>query len=153
MSYEKALGQVLRDIRLQTGLSLSDCSDALSVANLSQVENGLVAIRIDTLVRLCEVLGVSLADVVLVVEARQSGLRVEEQIAATSERIGALLEAGRLEPVTGKYVTLGVKGQRADSTRELVARFQREGLGKEEIARKLGVGRSTVYRYWCKGEE
>jgi len=152
MRQEKVLGRVLRDIRLQAGLSLSDCSDALSVANLSQVENGLVAIRIDTLVRLCEVLGVALADVVLVAEARLSGLDVDEQVAVTSERIGALLEAGRLDPVAEEDVSRGVKGHRADSTRESVVRLQREGLGKEEIARKLGVGRSTVYRYWSRDE-
>lgn len=152
MRHEKVLGRVLRDIRLQAGLSLSDCSDALSVANLSQVENGLVAIRIDTLVRLCEVLGVALGDVALVVEARLSGLDVDEQVAVTSERIGALLEAGRLDPVTDEDVSRGVNGQRADSTRESVVRLQREGLGKEEIARKLGIGRSTVYRYWSRDE-
>lgn len=151
MPYEKVLGRVLRDIRLQTGLSLSDCSDALSVANLSQVENGLVAIRIDTLVCLCEVLGVALADVFLVVEARLSGLRVEEQVAVANKRIGTLLEAGRIDPVTEEHVSRGVNGQRADTTRESVVRLQREGLSKEEIARKLGVGRSTVYRYWVKG--
>lgn len=148
MRYEKVLGWVLRDLRLQAGHSLSDCSDALTAAKLSEVENGLAAIRIDTLIGLCEVLGVALADVVLVVEARLSGRKVEEQLAVTSERIRALSEAGRLDPLTEEYVSRGVKGQRADRTRESIARLQREGLGKEEIARKLGVGRSTVYRYW-----
>ncbi|VXC54335.1 conserved hypothetical protein [Pseudomonas sp. 8BK] len=151
MPYEKVLGRVLRDIRLQAGITRSECVEVLTIANLSQVENGLAAIRVDTLVGLCEVLGVALADVVLVVEARLSGLRVEEQLAVRNERIGVLLEAGRLEPVAEEYVIRGVKGQRADSTRDAVIRLQGEGLSKEEIARKLGVGRRTVYRYWLKG--
>lgn len=153
MPYKKVLGRVLRDIRLQAGITRSECVEILTISNLSQVENGLAAIRIETLVGLCEVLGVALADVLLVVEARLSGLRVEEQIAVSSERIWALLATGRLEPVAEEYVSRGVKGQRADSTRESVVRLQREGLGKEEIARKLGVGRTTVYRYWCKEED
>lgn len=151
MPYEKVLGRVLRDIRLHAGITRSECVEVLTIANLSQVENGLVAIRVDTLVGLCEVLGVSLADVLLVVEARLSGLRVQEQLAVSNERVGALLESGRLEPVAEKYVIRGVKGQKADTTRDAVIRLQGEGLSKEEIARKLGVGRRTVYRYWVKG--
>lgn len=151
MLYEKVLGRVLRDIRLQAGIARSECVEVLTIANLSQVENGLAAIRVDTLVGLCEVLGVALADVLLVVEARLSGLRVEEQIAVSSERIGALLEAGRLDPVVGDDVKRGVRGQKADNTCDSVRRLQREGLTKEEVIRKLGVGRSTVYRYWEKG--
>ena len=150
MPYEKVLGRVLRDIRLQAGITRSECVEVLTIANLSQVENGLVAIRIDTLVGLCEVLGVALADVLLVVEARLSDLGVEEQLAVSDARIGALLAAGRLEPVDKEYVSRGVKGQRADTTRDAVIRLQSEGMSKEEIARKLGVGRTTVYRYWLK---
>lgn len=150
MQYEKVLGRVLRNIRLQAGIRRSECVEILTISNLSQVENGLVAIRIDTLVGLCEVLGVALADVLLVVEARLSDLRVEEQLAVSNARIGALLAAGKLEPVDKEYVRRGVKGQRADSTRDAVIRMQGEGVSKEEIARKLGVGRTTVYRYWVK---
>lgn len=49
MRYEAVLGQVLRDVRLQAGLTLTDCNEALSVANLSQVENGLAVIKIESL--------------------------------------------------------------------------------------------------------
>lgn len=92
----------------------------------------------------------ALADVLLVVEASLSGLRVEEQLAVSNARIGALLAAGRLQPIDEEYVRRGVKGQRADNTRDAVIRLQGEGMSKDEIARKLGVGRTTVYRYWLK---
>ena len=153
MGFEKVLGQVLRDVRLQAGLTRTECGEILHISNLSKVENGQTLLRIDTLAALCGALGVALSDVLLVVEARISGLSVEEQVAVSNERIRALLEAGRLEPVAGKYVSRGVRGQRADKTRESVARLQREGFGKAEIARKLGVGRRTVYRYWSKDVE
>lgn len=153
MEFEKVLGRVLRDVRLKAGLTRIECGEIIHISNLSKVENGQTLLRIDTLAALCGVLGVALSDVLLVVEARISGLSVEEQVAVSNERIRALLEAGRLEPVSAECVSRGVRGQRADSTCESVVRLQREGLGKEEIARKLGVGRRTVYRYWSKDME
>lgn len=153
MMFEKVLGQVLRDIRLQAGLTRIECGEILHIANLSKVENGQTLLRIDTLVALCEVLGVALSDVLLVVEARSSGRSVEEQLGLSNKRIRALLSAGRFEQVAADDVGRGIRGQKADSTRDSVIRLQGEGVSKEEIARKLGVGRRTVYRYWCKGEE
>jgi hypothetical protein len=57
MRFERALGRVLRDIRLQAGLTRAECNEALSIAKLSQVENGQAVIKIETLVGLCGLLG------------------------------------------------------------------------------------------------
>lgn len=106
MMFEKVLGQVLRDIRLQAGLTRIECGEILHIANLSKVENGQTLLRIDTLVALCEVLGVALSDVLLVVEARSSGRSVEEQLGLSNKRIRALLSAGRFEQVAADDVGL-----------------------------------------------
>lgn len=153
MRYEAVLGQVLRDVRLQAGLTLTDCSEALSVANLSQVENGLAVIKIESLVGLCEVLGVAPSDVFLIVEARRSGLSVDEQIAVSAARLGRLLGTGRLGGVAQDDVVRAITRQKKDSTRATVMRMQREGLHKEEVARRLGVTLRTVQRHWPKGAE
>lgn len=152
MRFEEVLGQVLRDVRLQAGLTRTECGEILHISNLSKVENGQALLRIDTLAALCEALGVGLCDVLLVVEARQSGLSIEQQIAVSNKRIGALLSAGRFEPVAQDDALRGVRGRKADTTRDAVKRLQREGLTKEEIARELGAGLRTVQRYWSKGE-
>ncbi|MNG35323.1 hypothetical protein D3C84_1220300 [compost metagenome] len=60
----------------------------------------------------------------------------------------ALLNAGRLNPVAADDAIRGVRGQKADSTRDAVLRLQGEGLSKEEVAKKLDVGLRTVQRYW-----
>lgn len=153
MRFEKALGRVLRDIRLQTGLTRAECNEALSIAKLSQVENGQSVIKIETLVGLCGVLGVAPSDVFLAVEASCSGRSIEEQLVVSNKRIKALLSAGRFDPVTQDGARRGIRGQKAEATRDSIHRMQAEGLSKDEAARKLGVTLRTVQRYWTKGEE
>ena len=150
MRYEAVLGQVLRDVRLQAGLALTDCVTVLTAANLSQIENGLAVIQIESLVGLCEVLGVAPSDVFLLVEARRSGLSVEDQIAVSTARLGALLGTSSLAQVDAVRT---IARQRRDNVRAEVMRMQREGLHKQEVARRLGVTVRTVQRHWPKGDE
>ncbi|HCF9254926.1 TPA: helix-turn-helix transcriptional regulator [Pseudomonas aeruginosa] len=152
MGFEKVLGQVLRDIRIHSGLTRTELVETLHVSNLSKIENGQILPRIDTLAAICGLLGVALSDVLLVVEARRSGLDVEDQIRRSNKRLMALLDAGRLNPVAADDAIRGIRGHKADSTRDAVLRLQGEGLSKEEIARKLGAGLRTVQRYWKKDE-
>lgn len=153
MRYEAVLGQVLRDVRLQAGLALTDCVAVLTAANLSQVENGLAVIQIESLVGLCEVLGVAPSDVFLLVEARRSGLSVEDQIAASTARLGALLGTSSLAQVAPVDAVRTIARQRRDNVRAEVMRMQREGLHKQEVARRLGVTVRTVQRHWPKDDE
>lgn len=152
MGFEKVLGQVLRDVRLQAGLSRTECAERIHKANLSRIENGQTLPRLDTLAALCELLGVALSDLLLIVEARQSGRSIEEQIAVSSGRLEEMLRVGRFEPVAADDAIRGVRGRKADATRFAVITLQAEGLSKEEIARKLGAGLRTVQRYWVKDE-
>lgn len=152
MRFERALGRVLRDIRLQAGLTRAECNEALSNAKLSQVENGQAVIKIESLVGLCAVLGVAPSDVFLAVEAYCSGRSIEEQLVVSHKRVKALVSAGRFDPVTQDDARRGVRGQKADVTRDSVMRMQDEGLSKEEVARRLGVTLRTVQRYWLKSE-
>ncbi|WP_447591055.1 helix-turn-helix domain-containing protein [Aquipseudomonas campi] len=150
MSYEKVLGEVVRDIRLRVGLTHDACAEVINASHLRQIEKGLAAVRIDTLVALCGVLGVSPSQLLLVVEARSAGLDVEGHLSASSKHLRALLDAGRFEPFTQEDAARGVRGQKADATRDETRRLQAEGLSKAEIARQLSVTVRTVERYWFK---
>lgn len=152
MRYEAVLGQVLRDVRLHAGLALTDCVSVLTAANLSQVENGLAVIKIETLVGLCEVLGVAPSDVLLIVEARLSGLSIDDQIAMSSARLSRLLPTGCPDPHVRPGVVRNMRRQKADTTHAAVMQMQREGLHKGEVAERLGVTLRTVQRHWPKGE-
>ncbi|MCY1305451.1 hypothetical protein D9M70_552580 [compost metagenome] len=95
-------------------------------------------------------LGVSPSQLLLVAEARSVGQEVEEHLGANNKQIRLLLEAGRFEPVTSKDAARGIRGQKADATRDETRRLQAEGLSKADIARQLGVTVRTVERYWVK---
>ncbi|MFC2095932.1 helix-turn-helix domain-containing protein [Candidatus Bipolaricaulota bacterium] len=60
----KRIGEFLRGLRLEKGLSLKVLGDACDVSSsfLSQAERGLCSISIPTLERVCEALGVTLAE-------------------------------------------------------------------------------------------
>ncbi|WPC04692.1 transcriptional regulator [Pseudomonas benzenivorans] len=150
MSYEKVLGEVVRDIRLRAGLTHDACGEVINATHLRQIEKGLAAVRIDTLVALCEVLGVSPSQLLLVVEARSVGEEVEGRLAVNNKQIRALLEAGRFEPVSPEDAARGIRGLKADATCNETRRLQAEGLSKAEIARQLSVTVRTVERYWLK---
>ncbi|WP_350446513.1 transcriptional regulator [Pseudomonas solani] len=153
MSYEKVLGEVVRDVRLRAGLTHDACAEVINASHLRQVEKGLAAVRIDTLVALCGVLGVSPSQLLLVVEARSASLDVERHLSASNKHLRALLDAGRFEPFTQEDAARGVRGQKADATRDETRRLQAEGLSKAEIARQLSVTVRTVERYWIKRTE
>lgn len=148
MSYEKVLGAVVRDIRLRAGLTHDACGEVINATHLRQIEKGLASVRIDTLVALCKALGVSPSQLLLVVEARSAGEEVEGQLAVNNRQIRMLLEAGRFEPVPQEDAVRGIRGLKADATRNETHRLQAEGLSKTEIARQLGVTVRTVERYW-----
>ncbi|MHA5498465.1 helix-turn-helix domain-containing protein [Pseudomonas aeruginosa] len=152
MSYEKVLGEVLRDIRLRAGIPYEGLAGIISERNLRAIEIGHSISKLTTLIDLCEAFGITPSQVLMAVEARQSGRGVEEQIAVSNKRLMELLHAGRLEPVAADDAVRGVRGQKADATRSAVIALQAEGLSKDEIARKLGVVLRTVQRYWVKDE-
>lgn len=153
MSYKKVLGGVIRDIRLRSGLTHDACAEVINATYLRQIEKGFSVIKIDTLIALCDVLDVSPSQVLLIVEARRAGKGVEEHLAASSKRLLTLLDAGRFEPFGQEDVARGIRGQKADATRDETRRLQADGLSKAEIARKLGVTVRTVERYWIKPAE
>jgi DNA-binding NarL/FixJ family response regulator len=91
-------------------------------------------------VAICDVLGVSMSQILLVAEARHSGLAVEWLFAFSNKQFRTLLASG-------------LRGQRADATRDETVRLQANGLSKADIATRLGVTVRTVERYWVKPAE
>ena len=149
-TYSVTLGTVIRDLRLRAGLSGDAFSSALSRANLYRLESGQAQIRLSTFVQLCDVLGLSPHNVLLIVEARVAGKSVAEYSSTSTAELCAASQSGRLEPMTVQEVGKGVKGLQADQTRKAVQDAQTVGDSKADVARKLGLSSRTVDRYWPK---
>ncbi|MDH4561709.1 Fis family transcriptional regulator [Pseudomonas sp. BN411] len=150
MGYQQVLGEVIRDVRLQARLTHLECAEAINGGHLRQVEKGLKAIKIDTLVALCGVLGVTPSQLLLVVEARLAGHDVEEHLAASNAQLHSLIDAGRVERIAPEDAFRGIRGRIANETRDETRRLQAAGFTKPEIAHQLGVTVRTVERYWTK---
>lgn len=148
MEYLEALGQVLREIRVDAGLRREDCLRALSREYLASVERGRQAISIAKLRSLCECLGVAPSLVLFAVEARLAALGLEDYQATQEHMIKAYIATKKLRNEDGAKANLGVRGRQAERNRRAVQSLKLEGLTKIEVARKLGIGTTTVDRHW-----
>lgn len=148
MGYEKVLGEVIRDVRLHSGLTHETCAAFINASHLREIEKGLSDIGVGLLVKLCGGLGVTPSQLLQVVEARCAGQRVEGYLVSSNKKLRGLLDEGRFEPVPPEIAMRGIRGLKADATRDGVRRLKAEGLSKPEIAKKLGVTVRTIRRYW-----
>lgn len=152
MGFQSTLGQVLRELRVAAGLTREACAEVLSRPHLAKVEQGQQAITAIKLHSLCELLGVPTSQVLLAVEARLRGDDLSAYKAAWDVQVANHLELGLLGSTLQESAVRGVRGKRADDTKEAVRRLQAEGHAKMVVVRHLGVSRSTVDKYWLKSE-
>lgn len=150
MGYLEVLGQTLREIRVDAGLRREDCSRALSREYLASVELGRQSISIAKFRALCECLDVTPSLVLTAVEARLAAIKLEDYQASQDRRLKEYVKLGKLRSEADDSAVTGVRGKRAEKTKEAVQSLQHEGLTKTEIARKLGIGTTTVDRHWRK---
>ncbi|KIY17380.1 transcriptional regulator [Pseudomonas amygdali] len=150
MGFQPTLGQVLRELRVEAGLTREACAEVLSRPHLAKVEQGQQAITAIKLHSLCELLGVPTSQVLLAVEARQRGIDLSAYKDSWDVQVESLIELGRLGGALQTSVVRGVRGKRADETMGAVRKLQAEGLAKMVVVRQLGVSRSTVDKYWLK---
>lgn len=153
MEYLEALGQVLREIRVDAGLRREDCLRALSREYLASVERGRQAISIEKLRSLCECLGVTPSVVLFAAEARLAALKLEEYQVSQERLIMEYVATKKLRNEAGAAATQGVRGRQAEMNRKAVQSLKLEGLTKIEVARKLGIGTTTVDRHWHSSKD
>ena len=153
MEYLEALGQVLREIRVDAGLRREDCLRALSREYLGAVERGRQSISIAKLRSLCECLGVMPSLVLFAAEARLGALKLDEYQATQERMITEYIADKKLRNDEGAAANQGVRGRQAEKNRKAVQSLKLEGLTKIEIARKLGIGTTTVDRHWHQAKD
>ena len=152
MEYLEALGQTLREIRVAAGLSREDCSRVMNRDYLASIERGQQAISILKFRSLCEYLGITPSIVLFTAEARLEGLTLEDYRTSQESHFNGHIMAGKLRSEADVRASEGVRGKRADDNRKAIQSLQSEGLTKAEIVHKLGLGRTTVDRYWHKAK-
>jgi len=150
MSYEKVLGEVLRDVRLRQGIPHEDLAGIINSSHLREVEKGMSIIKLNTLGALCEILGVTPSQLLLAVEARLAGQPLEACLATHAKVFRKHVVAGIFEPFSESEASRGVRGLRSNFVRDEVLRLQQLGLSNAQIAKELDVTIRTVQRYCAK---
>lgn len=146
----KALGQVLRELRVGANLTREACAGVMSRDHLARVEQGQQALTVGKLQALCDVLGIAISQLFFAVEARRRSVEMQPYRKEWNEQLDQLIEAGRLCDHAQEHMVRGVRGKRADETSVAVRELQAQGMRKMQVVRKLGIGRTTVDRYWAQ---
>lgn len=151
MEHREALGQVLREIRVASGLNREDCAAAVSRDYLASVERGTQSISVEKLRSLCGCFGIEPSLVVIAAEARSLGANLLEYQADLDHSFKEHVSAGVLRSESDFSANKGVRGKRTEANRNAIRLLQSQGFTKTEISRKLGIGKTTVDRHWCSG--
>ncbi|OLU16985.1 hypothetical protein BVH01_10515 [Pseudomonas sp. PA1(2017)] len=150
MNYRQALGEAIRDARINLGLSRDAFAEFTSRSYVREIERGLTTVGMDMLVSIAERLGVSPVELMLVAEARLAGEELKAHARMQMKQLLRRDKAGVWNPVTRKSAAQGLKGSKAEMTQAKVARLQGAGLSQAQAAKTLGVSMRTVGRYWLK---
>jgi DNA invertase Pin-like site-specific DNA recombinase len=147
----------------RSGTSTTSRTELRILLDFIREGDTLVVTRID---RLARSVG-DLADIVRELRSKGAQLRATEQPIDTSTPAGKAfldmlgvfaefetnLRRERQAEGIAKAKAAGVyKGRKPSVDREAVRRLSAEGIGPAEIARRLGIGRATVYRITSKAE-
>jgi DNA invertase Pin-like site-specific DNA recombinase len=153
----KAAGCDIIRAEKRSGTSLQGHSELHTILDFVRNGDTLVVTRIDRLAR-------SVADlqqIVTTLKAKGVALKATEQPIDTSTAAGKcfldmlsvfaefetnLRRERQLEGITRAKAAGVYRGRKPSIDRQAIAELKSQGLGASEIARKLGIGRASVYR-------
>lgn len=159
----KAAGcEVIRSEKV-SGTSTEGRTELRTLLDFIREGDTLVATRVD---RLARSIG-DLQDIVRELRAKGASLRTTEQPIDTSTAVGkcfldvlgvfaelenSLRRERQMEGIAKAKAAGVYQGRKPSIDSETVRRLKAEGLGATEIAKRLGIGRASVYRVLAEGE-
>jgi transcriptional regulator with XRE-family HTH domain len=153
MQLKDALAAVLRGARAHQGLDYEDLAGATHRTYVGKLEQARANATLEKLDEIADYLGLDLLTMVTLAIAAQGEELPSEALQRTALRIREFEMSGGWQLVEeqfsdGKLIkrSQGKPKQplNADSIRALKA----QGLDRKTIAEKLGIGRTTVQKYW-----
>lgn len=149
MSIQEGFATALRLIRVTKGLTQKDVSGAVAGSHVSQLEAGKTSPTVKVTSDLADALCLSPAALLAVAIASDSGVTPS---AVLRKAITDLEELGLLDQVppasTQAMDNTHPTTARAALTRTRVQECKGKGLNQIEVAKQLGLPRSTVQRHW-----
>jgi DNA invertase Pin-like site-specific DNA recombinase len=145
-----------------SGTTTDGRNELKTILDFIQVGDELVVTRVD---RLARSIG-DLQDIVRTIRAKGASLRATEQPIDTTSAAGKafldmlgvfaefetnLRKERQMEGIAKAKVAGIYKGRKPEIDADQVRKLKSQGVGASEIARKLGIGRASVYRILSAG--
>ncbi|OXR38662.1 transcriptional regulator [Pseudomonas jessenii] len=151
MSVRIAFAAALKLLRTKRGLTQVELSKNLTQSHVSQIENEKTSPSLEAIIELARVLGLSPVALMALVCAAQDEVSAGDvlKIAEKDLQDIALLQASiplEIEETPHPRVTAAAK------MRSEVQALKEQGLSQAEIARKLGMAKTTVQRHWHRSD-
>lgn len=151
MSVRIAFAAALKLLRTTRGLTQHELSENLTQSHVSQIENEKTSPSLEAIIELARVLEISPVALMALVCGAQDELSAADvlKIAEKDLQEMALLQASiplEIEQTPHPRVTAAAK------MREAVQALKEKGFSQAEIARELGMAKTTVQRHWHRSE-
>jgi transcriptional regulator with XRE-family HTH domain len=153
MSLKIEVAVVVRALRQLQGGGYARLSDSTQRRTISELERAKVGVTLDKLAELAQALEFDLPTFVVLCIALQRNVEPESVIDSTAECLGRFRSAGGIDLMRGEHVdgTLVKRSRGKPRNEHAVAEIHRlkaEGRNASEVARELGIPRSTVRDHW-----
>jgi transcriptional regulator with XRE-family HTH domain len=155
MSLRKEIAGAIRAIRTTRGLDYGDLAEVSAKANIGKLEQGKSSITLEKLIEFSDALQFDPVALLAICLATQKDEHYALTLTRARDQLDAFQAEGGVELLRSQFVGKDLKQRspgkpgnikNAEAVRDLKAL----GLSQAEIAQRLGLARSTVYRYWQK---
>ena len=149
MSIQTGFAAALRVIRLAKGFTQKDLSGTVAASHVSQLESGKTTPTLKVAADLAHTLGLSPSALIAVATASDSRDSPRAVLLQALGELEALGLADQTPPASALAVdSTHPTSIRAADTRADVQMLKSQGLTQVEVAKELGLPRSTVQRHW-----
>ena len=151
MSVRTAFAVALKFLRAKRDLTQQDLSKKVDQSHVSRIENEKTSPSLDAIIELADALEISPVALMALVCGAQDELSAGDvlKIAEKDLKSLALLKVSiplEIEETPHPRVTA------AAQARETVQALKEQGFSRAEVARKLGMAKTTVQRHWNRSE-
>ncbi|WP_339100380.1 helix-turn-helix domain-containing protein [Pseudomonas atacamensis] len=149
MSIQEGFAAALRLIRTTKGLTQKDLTGRVTGSHVSQLESGKTSPTVKAAGELAQALGITPSALLAVAVAADSEVTPKEVLVRAISELENLGLADQIPPPSAHAMdTTHPTSVRAAATRAQVQELKSQGLKQVDVAKKLGIPRTTVQRHW-----
>lgn len=146
---KEAFATVVRTLRQESRLSQDELT-AIDQSHLSRVERGKVNVSLQMVLKIASMLKIEPAVLVLLTSSLQAGESAESAMGRAVHELNELKKAGVTDSLAdNSSIRSPGRPSHPDKRhrKQLALQMQREGKSLADIARQLGVSKTTIHRY------